>query len=325
MILADKIIQMRRKNGWSQEELADKMNVSRQAVSKWESAQTVPELEKILQLSRLFGVTTDYLLKDEIQQEEASAGAEDAAVRHIDLAFAQEYLEWRKKASVIIAAGALLCIIAPIPLILAGAQAPVSESLPLVSQLVLGLVALLLIVAAAVSLFAYCGFQNHPYEFIDTEPFETGYGVRGMVSERKAAYRGIYVACNIAGIILCILSPLPLFLGLLQHDGTSIVQMVPFTMLLVGAGVVLFIVCGVRWASMGKLLQEADYVPDKTDVKPLQEVVGTVYWMLTTAIYLLWSFLGDAWSFTWLIWPVAGVLYAAINAVLEFWVKRKKQ
>ena len=48
MILADKIVRLRKKNGWSQEELAQKMNVSRQAVSKWESAQTIPELEKIL-------------------------------------------------------------------------------------------------------------------------------------------------------------------------------------------------------------------------------------------------------------------------------------
>ena len=64
MILADKIIRLRKKNGWSQEELAEKMQVSRQAVSKWEGAQTIPDLEKILMLSRLFGVTTDYLLKD---------------------------------------------------------------------------------------------------------------------------------------------------------------------------------------------------------------------------------------------------------------------
>lgn len=55
MILADKIIRLRKKNGWSQEELAEKMNVSRQAVSKWEAAQTTPDLEKILQLGNLFG------------------------------------------------------------------------------------------------------------------------------------------------------------------------------------------------------------------------------------------------------------------------------
>ena len=54
MIFADKLIRLRKKNGWSQEELAEKLNVSRQAVSKWEGAQTVPELEKLLQLSVLF-------------------------------------------------------------------------------------------------------------------------------------------------------------------------------------------------------------------------------------------------------------------------------
>ena len=70
MILADKIIRLRKRNGWSQEELAAKMNVSRQAVSKWEAAQTTPDLEKILQLGNLFGVTTDYLLKDEMEDEE---------------------------------------------------------------------------------------------------------------------------------------------------------------------------------------------------------------------------------------------------------------
>ena len=52
MILADKIIRLRKRNGWSQEELAAKMNVSRQAVSKWEAAQTTPDLEKILQLGK---------------------------------------------------------------------------------------------------------------------------------------------------------------------------------------------------------------------------------------------------------------------------------
>lgn len=95
MILADKIIRLRRKNGWSQEELAEKMNVSRQAVSKWESAQTVPDLEKILMLGALFGVTTDYLLKDELESEEFTSG-EDSAIRRLTLAEANEYLALRK-------------------------------------------------------------------------------------------------------------------------------------------------------------------------------------------------------------------------------------
>ena len=110
MILADKIIRLRRKNGWSQEELAEKMNVSRQAVSKWESAQTVPDLEKILMLGALFGVTTDYLLKDELESEEFTSG-EDSAIRRLTLAEANEYLALRKTASVRMAAATFLCIV----------------------------------------------------------------------------------------------------------------------------------------------------------------------------------------------------------------------
>ena len=65
MNLADKIIEERKKNGWSQEELASKLGVSRQAVSKWESSGSIPDLQRILQMSELFGVTTDYLLKED--------------------------------------------------------------------------------------------------------------------------------------------------------------------------------------------------------------------------------------------------------------------
>ena len=48
MILADKITELRKKRGWSQEELAEKVDVTRQSVSKWESAQSTPDLDKIL-------------------------------------------------------------------------------------------------------------------------------------------------------------------------------------------------------------------------------------------------------------------------------------
>jgi len=64
MNLAEKIQQLRRRNNFSQEQLADKLGVSRQSVSKWESGQSVPEIDKIVQLSDIFGVTTDYLLKN---------------------------------------------------------------------------------------------------------------------------------------------------------------------------------------------------------------------------------------------------------------------
>ena len=93
MILADKIIDLRKKSGWSQEELAEKLNVSRQAVSKWEGAQSVPDMGRIIQLSELFGVTTDYLLKDKIENEETTQGADtDSTVRTIGMEEANRFL-----------------------------------------------------------------------------------------------------------------------------------------------------------------------------------------------------------------------------------------
>lgn len=78
MLLADKIVTLRKRAGWSQEELAAQLGVSRQSVSKWEGAQSVPDMQKVVQMSRLFGVTTDYLLKEELGEPEP-APAESAA------------------------------------------------------------------------------------------------------------------------------------------------------------------------------------------------------------------------------------------------------
>lgn len=65
MTISDKIQELRKENGLSQEQLAEKMGVSRQAVSKWESGICVPDIENIIALSELFEVSTDYLIKGE--------------------------------------------------------------------------------------------------------------------------------------------------------------------------------------------------------------------------------------------------------------------
>lgn len=326
MIFADKLIRLRKKSGWSQEELAEKLNVSRQAVSKWESAQTVPELEKLLQLSALFGVTTDYLLKDELELEEYAESRGETSVKHINLAQAQEFLLWRRKAAVAIAAGAFLCIISIVPLLMLGAAA--EEGIAGITNEVasaFGLCLLAVLVAAGVSLFVWCGFKNAPFEFIDSEPFETDYGVHGMVTEKKKSYRGTYAACNIAATCLCILSPIPLFLGILLKEALfPTILLLCVTILIAAVGVVLFILCGVRWASMAKLLQEADYAYFEKEKNSSKEVVSRAYWSLAVAIYLGWSFLSGRWTITWIVWPLAGMFYAVLNSILQLTVWRKE-
>lgn len=69
MKLSDKIVGLRKSNGMSQEDLAEKLDVSRQAISRWESGAAMPDANNILQLSKLFDVTTDYLLNDDYQSD----------------------------------------------------------------------------------------------------------------------------------------------------------------------------------------------------------------------------------------------------------------
>lgn len=73
MKLAEKLFELRKKKGWSQEKLAEQINVSRQSISKWESGQVLPEIEKIIELSKIFQVTTDYLLLDENSEKGSTA------------------------------------------------------------------------------------------------------------------------------------------------------------------------------------------------------------------------------------------------------------
>lgn len=337
MILADKIIRLRKKNGWSQEELAEKMNVSRQAVSKWESSQSTPDLEKILQLSKLFGVTTDYLLKDEIENEEHADGISNPSIRKITLAEANEYLEQRKKASGRIAIATLLCIVAIFPLLLLG-TASENPAFAWSEELAcgVGLISIFPIVAIAVAIFIRVGFANAPYDFIEQQPFETEYGVVGLVKDAQEKYRSTYVKLNCIGACICVLSPIPLLCAAFTNHDLLIVIMLTLTMFLAGIGAMFFIVAGVRWASMQKLLKEGEYRPTEKKKRGIKETVGLVYWLVVTAVFFLWSFLGNdaigihgnpcgSWQYNWVIWPVAGVLFVAVMMVCNLIVDKKNK
>ena len=329
MILGEKIAQLRRKNGWSQEELADKMEVYRQAVSKWESSQTTPDLERILRLSSLFGVTIDYLLKDgaepEIPRPEAE---EDTHIRLISLADAADYLSLRERASVQIALGTFICILAFMPLLLLSAAAEQFQWSEALAALI-GLASLFLLAAIAVVIFMRCGFHSAPYRFIELGEFRAENDVNDMVRARKMQFRSAYLRGNLIGVCLCILSPLALFSGILSESDFTQVLLLCVTLLLAGIGVVSFILVGVRWASMERLLQEGDFTArtqsgTRMRRERLDEQLSYAYWLLATTIYLAWSFFTHDWGRTWIVWPVAGVLFGAIRILVGAFVNQDK-
>lgn len=331
MIFADKLIKLRKKSGMSQEEFAEKMNVSRQSVSKWESAQSVPDLEHILKIADMFGVTTDYLLKDELEDEEYSGDDRSDKVRKLTLEQANEFLSLRKKAAPRIALATFMCIISVIPLLM---LAGVSEYAKTVSENFaggVGMIILLIIVAAAVGIFIHTDYQSSAYKFLDSEPFETEYGVTGMVREQQKAFRDNYMRSNIIGTCLCILSVIALFVGAFSENDLLCVILLGVMLFIVGIGVLLFVTAGVRWASMQKILKEGDYSDEEKSRSRVNGTIAAIYWPIVVAIYLAWLFLDEAgadkeqWrdSRSWIVFPVAGVLFAAVIGIVHL-VKKNK-
>ena len=328
MILADKIIRLRKKNGWSQEELADKMNVSRQAVSKWESAQTIPDLEKILQLSTLFGVTTDYLLKDEIEDEELTKDtSSDTLVKRISIEEANTYIEQRKKAAWRIALATFLCILSPIALIVLSILSELPN--PIISEITasaVGLTVLFGFIICAVPIYIYCGFKSQPYAFLDKNiPFELEYGVKGFVTEKKNAFRSTYIAYNIIATCVCIFSVVPLVLLSFSENEMLVAVALALLMIIAGIGAGMFIVAGTQNASMQKLLKEGEFTEKEKKRTSVKEAVGFAYWGVLTAIFLTWSFLTNHWHISWLVFAIGGVLFPIVMMLCNLVADKDKK
>ena len=324
MILADKLILLRKRAGWSQEELAQQLDVSRQAVSKWEGAQSIPDIHKILQLSRLFGVATDYLLRDELEEPEGEAlpaAPDEPGLRRVSMEEAAAYLDRRKADAPKLALATFLCILSPAALILLGALSELS-AFPLRENAAggLGLCILLALVAVGVGFFLSCAARVKDFDFLDSEPFETEYGVSGMVRERQAAFRETYTRLNILGTVLCILSAVPVFIALIV-SGPDVLYAaaVCALLLLVGLGCIAFVYGGTRQSAMERLLEEGEFTRRQKARRSLKCAISTVFWLVVVAVYLLYTF-GPSGNgqpqYSWFIWPIAGVLYAAVMALV---------
>ena len=330
MILADKIIELRKKEGWSQEELAEKLSVTRQSVSKWEGAQSIPDLDKVVQMSRLFGVTTDYLLKDELEESQPAECDAAPVLRRVTMAQASDYLALRRAAAPKMALATMLCIFSPIALIGLAAVSELSVSIfPIREDAAagIGLCVLLVLVAVAVVLFMDCRNKAKEYDFLEKEPFETEYGVTGMVKERQKAFKPAYDRMNLIGTMLCILSVLPLFAAAISGWDFLAVMAVCVLLALVGIGTYFFVYGGTVNGAMEKLLEEGDYTRYEKSRKNITGPVSVIYWLVVTAIFVLYTFGPNGNGqprYSWIIWAVAGVLYGAVMAVIRLIKQRNK-
>ena len=328
MILADKIISLRKKAGWSQEELAEQLGVTRQSVSKWEGAQSVPDMDKVVQMSRLFGVTTDFLLKDEIEEQAVVPAEEKSILRRVTMEQAADYLARRKAAAPKAALAVLLCVVSPVTLLMLAALSEVqrfhiSEN----AAAGIGLCVLLVLVAVAVSILLRAAADVRDYRFLGEEPFETEYGVTGMVRQRQREYKDTHTRSVTVGVVLCVLAAAPLFAAVCI-DGSGLLYVAAVgALVLAGVGCLFLVNAGVYSGAMERLLEEGDYTRGQKKHNKVLSTVTTIYWPAATAVFLIYTY-GPSGNgqprYSWVIWAVAGVLYAAVMGVVRLLLRSRK-
>lgn len=324
MLLGDKILDLRKKSGMSQEELADKLNVSRQSISKWESSASIPDINRILEMSKIFGVSTDYLLKEDIEAAQYVDDDEPNNTLKVNLETAKDFISAKTKEGKSIAIGVFLCICSPILLIfLAGASESGMWNMTENIAAGIGVGVLLLLVAVAVAIFITSGNKMSRFEKLTKSDLELEYGVSGIVRSQREALQPRYNTEVVIGVVLCIIGVIPIIMaGVFEAGDILMVGSVCLLLFMVAIATVLFIVDGNTMSAYNRLLQEGEYSHENREEEKKYARIGGIYWPIITAAYLGWSFITNDWHISWIIWPIAGVLYGAITAIVKFASKK---
>ncbi len=332
MTFSEKISALRKQKGWSQEELAEKLMVTRQAVSKWESAQSMPDLDKLVQLSEALGVSTDYLLKDEQAQSAPVPATAEQTVkpRHVTQEEARRYLQLQTAAIPKTTLGVALCVWSPIALIgLPVLRSTLNWGFPEEICSGIGLCVLLVMVAAGVALLLTAGGKLREFEYLEREPIETDNGAREQALSMQREVLPICAKRNTIGVVLCILSVLPLFALMCVPgvpDGYYSLAVCAL-LLLVGIACLLLVRTGSMRGAVDKLLEQGDYTRENKAKSRFVGAVSAAYWLVVTAVFLFYTFGPNGNGqpqYSWFIWAVAGILYGALMAALSVYRKKTK-
>ena len=332
MTFSEKISALRKQKGWSQEELAEKLMVTRQAVSKWESAQSMPDLDKLVQLSEALGVSTDYLLKDEQAQSAPVPATAEQTVkpRHVTQEEARRYLQLQTAAIPKTTLGVALCVWSSIVLIgLPVLRSTLNWGFPEEICSGIGLCVLLVMVAAGVALLLTASGKLREFEYLEREPIETDNGAREQALSMQREVLPICAKRNTIGVVLCILSVLPLFALMCVPgvpDGYYSLAVCAL-LLLVGIACLLLVRTGSMRGAVDKLLEQGDYTRENKAKSRFVGAVSAAYWLVVTAVFLFYTFGPNGNGqpqYSWFIWAVAGVLYGALMAALSVYRKKSK-
>lgn len=330
MILAEKIAMLRKSKNWSQEDLAERCGVSRQSVSKWESAASVPDLDKILALSEMFEVTTDFLLKEELETVPSSVEGDqyrrEREAYRVSLEEAERFLKAGEKE----ARGKGIALAALIVSFFGGSfilELAEYGALP-VSTTVLGCLGIGLFLALAGGALVNLCLQRSRmsrFPFWKLEEFELQPGTAGALEKRREELLRVSGIGRSVGVALCVVGIAPILMEE-YLDGSLIMEEICFLLFVLAVSAALALFC---WASARErylwfLTRARAIAEEKKAERKWRESFAVIYWSTVPAIYLAVSFLTMEWDRTWVILVVSGVFYGAAEE-LGTWVRKRRR
>ena len=179
----------------------------------------------------------------------------------------------------------------------------------------LGVGGLLLLIAIAVYLFIMAGVKTDRYENLETKPVNIDPYLRDRIKLQKDEYLPVFGRTIAAGVFLILLGVIVLVtIGILDIGRVFLLQIsVVGLFAMIAIATTLFITGGTKMGAFDKLLNEGDYTRQKKADANFMEPFAGLYWMLVLGGYLAWSFIGNAWAISWVVWPISGVLFAALS------------
>lgn len=291
MSLSDNLRALRKQKGYSQEQLAERLNVSRQAVSKWESDNGYPEMESLIILSDLFECTIDDLLKNDLTQHNPTA--KQAYDKHYSL-IAKAYTFG--VVSILLGVCAYLF-----------AEIYFSEN---TKSEFIGEIIFLFFVLIGVITFVYFGMKDSHFKnshFKNSHSEITDYYTDSQRSEFNQTY-SLSIATGVGVILFAVV--LQILIENLYNENLANGLFMVFVTIAVGI-----------FVYFGTLKSKYDQVDLKVIKQEKRNKKVSIYcgiiMMIVTAIYLGCSFTTNAWHISWIVYPIGGIICGIVWLLFE--------
>ncbi len=290
MSFGEKLQQLRKEKGLSQEDLAHQLNVSRQAVSKWESQNGYPEIEKMILISDLFQVSLDYLMKEDYEEHENETISSFHLMTQQNI---EDYLHFKKSFALRIGSSVLLMIVG---LFIAALCADTSYQS-------IGVFGFLIMVGIGVFFIIMTTLLKESKFKIENEEIKIAFNDLQNLQEQYQHFHKYFTLAIAGGVLLIIVSLACIVLlheTFPQYENILGAQF----LLCIGIAVFLFIYFGIRKDAYQFLIHNKAYIKAKKKEQQIENIYAFTM-PLAAILYMIMGFTQNWWHPGWVIFPLA--------------------